>query len=86
MHYWYDNRLDADCQLFFPAFFMYDQGQLAGFGWDLAGRYDFTQRVEYPSLPIFNVSENEILLFEQNFFFLFEALFETCSSMFFISL
>lgn len=55
MHYWYDNRLDADCTVFFPAFLMYDKGQLAAFGWGVAGNYRHSNHTEYPSLPALGV-------------------------------
>jgi hypothetical protein len=50
VHYWYDNRLDLDCDLFFPAFLMYNRGTLTGFGWANVGKYDYTKRAEYPPL------------------------------------
>jgi len=50
VHYWYDNRLDADCDILFPAFLMYNKGKLTGFGWANVGKYEYTQRTEYPPL------------------------------------
>ncbi|CAF4146660.1 unnamed protein product, partial [Adineta steineri] len=50
VHYWYDNRLDTDCSHFFPAFLMYNQGKLTGFGWATAGKFEHTKRAEYPPL------------------------------------
>ena len=59
MHYWYDNRLDTDCDLFFPAFLMYNKGKLTGFGWDTVGKYEFTKRTEFPPLSALQVSSTE---------------------------
>jgi len=50
VHYWYDNRLDVDCSMFFPSFLMYNKGKLTGFGWATAGKYEYTPRTEYPPL------------------------------------
>ncbi|CAF4459412.1 unnamed protein product [Rotaria sp. Silwood2] len=46
VHYWYDNRLDKECDEIFPIFLMYNKGKLAGFGWVLAGKYEYTKRTE----------------------------------------
>jgi hypothetical protein len=56
VHYWYDNRLDTDCDFFFPAFLMYNKGKLTGFGWDTIGKYDFTKRTEFPPYAAISVS------------------------------
>jgi len=50
VHYWYDNRLDSDCDVFFPSFLMYNKGKLTGFGWDVVGKYEYTKRTEFPPL------------------------------------
>ncbi|CAF3334463.1 unnamed protein product [Rotaria sp. Silwood1] len=50
VHYWYDNRLDSDCETYFPSFLLYNKGKLTGFGWALFGKYDFTKRTEFPPL------------------------------------
>jgi len=50
VHYWYDNRLDTDCDTFFPSFLLYNKGKLTGFGWDTIGKYDYTKRTEFPPL------------------------------------
>jgi len=50
VHYWYDNRLDKDCDEFFPSFLMYNKGKLTGFGWDAVGKYEYTKRTEFPPL------------------------------------
>jgi hypothetical protein len=50
LHYWYDNRLDLDCDFFFPVFLMYNKGELTGFGWATVGKYEFSKRTEYPPL------------------------------------
>ena len=62
VHYWYDNRLDTDCDTFFPAFLMYNKGKLTGFGWATVGKYDFTKRTEFPPLSAITVSFQKILL------------------------
>lgn len=56
VHYWYDNRLDSDCSLLIPAFLMYNQGKLTGFGWANVGKYDYTKHAEYPPLSALSVS------------------------------
>ena len=50
MHYWYDNRLDANCDLFFPTFLLYNKGKLTGLGWAAIGKYEFTKHTEFPPL------------------------------------
>ncbi|CAF3042773.1 unnamed protein product [Rotaria socialis] len=45
-HYWYDNRLDKECDEIFPVFLLYNKSKLTGFGWGLAGKYEYTQRTE----------------------------------------
>jgi len=50
VHYWYDNRLDTDCDTFFPSFLMYNKGKLTGFGWAVVGKYEYTKRTEFPPL------------------------------------
>ncbi|CAF4304984.1 unnamed protein product [Rotaria sp. Silwood2] len=46
VHYWYDNRLDKECDEIFPVFLLYNKGKLTGFGWGLAGKYEYTKRTE----------------------------------------
>lgn len=58
MHYWYDNRLDSDCQIYFPTFLMYNQGQLSAFSFGLPGLYTYSNRTEYPSLAVLSVNQN----------------------------
>jgi len=48
VHYWYDNRLDKNCEQFFPVFLMYNKGKLTGFGWAAMGKYEYTKRTEFP--------------------------------------
>jgi hypothetical protein len=60
LHYWYDNRLDKDCDEFFPTFLMYNKGKLTGFGWDAVGKYEYTKRTEFPPLTALTVSSNQI--------------------------
>ncbi|CAF1451014.1 unnamed protein product [Rotaria sordida] len=48
VHYWYDNRLEKDCDDFFPSFLMYNKGKLTGFGWAAVGKYEYTKRTEFP--------------------------------------
>lgn len=79
MHYWYDNRLDLDCRVFFPSFLMYDKGQLAGFGWGVAGKYDYTNRTEYPPLPVLNVRTINSIHFNLRIFL---VIFKTCSNLY----
>jgi len=55
VHYWYDNRLDVACDLFFPSFLMYNKGKLTGFGWATAGKYEYTKRTEFPPLAALTV-------------------------------
>jgi len=55
VHYWYDNRLDVACDLFFPSFLMYNKGKLTGFGWATAGKYEYTKRTEFPPLSALTV-------------------------------
>jgi len=50
LHYWYDNRLDLDCDFFFPSFLLYNDGKLTGFGWATVGKYEISKRTEYPPL------------------------------------
>jgi len=50
IHYWYDNRVDSDCDTFFPVFLLYNKGKLTGLGWVVFGKYDFTERTEFPPL------------------------------------
>ncbi|CAF3709047.1 unnamed protein product [Rotaria sp. Silwood1] len=54
VHYWYDNRLDNKCDEIFPVFLLYNKGKLTGFGWGLAGKYDYSKRTE--SVPYGAVS------------------------------
>ena len=68
MHYWYDNRLDLDCSVFFPAFLMYDKGQLAAFGWGVAGYYDNSNHTEHPPLSVLNVRTIKFVIFNRIFF------------------
>jgi hypothetical protein len=49
-HYWYDNRLDANCDTFFPVFLLYNKGKLSGFGWVAFGKFEYTKRTEFPPL------------------------------------
>ncbi|CAF3664420.1 unnamed protein product [Rotaria socialis] len=49
-HYWYDNRLDKSCDEFFPAFLLYNKNKLAGFGWIVIGKFEFTKRTEFPPI------------------------------------
>ncbi len=46
MHYWYDNRVDQECDQIFPVFLLYNRNELTGFGWGLAGKYEFSSRTE----------------------------------------
>ncbi|CAF3808066.1 unnamed protein product [Rotaria sp. Silwood1] len=55
VHYWYDNRLDNKCDEIFPVFLLYNKGKLTGFGWGLAGKYDYSKRTE--SVPYGAVSK-----------------------------
>jgi len=50
VHYWYENRLDADCDTFFPGFLLYTKGKLTGFGWSTVGKYEYSKRTEFPPL------------------------------------
>ncbi|UJR07059.1 hypothetical protein I4U23_011347 [Adineta vaga] len=46
MHYWYDNRVDKECDEIFPVFLLYNKGKLTGLGWGLAGKYEYSNRTE----------------------------------------
>ncbi|CAF3292316.1 unnamed protein product, partial [Rotaria sp. Silwood2] len=46
VHYWYENSLDNKCDQIFPVFLLYNKGKLTGFGWGLAGKYEYTKRTE----------------------------------------
>ncbi len=35
---------------------MYNKGKLTGFGWANVGKYEYTQRTEYPPLSALSVS------------------------------
>jgi len=60
VHYWYDSRLDQDCDFFFPAFLLYNQGELTGFGWATVGNYQHTKHTEYPPLPALGLFLNPV--------------------------
>ncbi|XP_046542604.1 uncharacterized protein LOC124252952 [Haliotis rubra] len=46
-HYWYDARLDAPCDNFFPVFLLYNGGRLDAFGWSFMTTIA-SPRFEYP--------------------------------------
>jgi len=48
IHYWFDNRLDSECDKFFPVFLLYNHGKLTGLGWVAFGKFDYTKRTEFP--------------------------------------
>jgi len=62
---------------------MYNKGKLTGFGWANVGKYEYTQRTEYPPLSALSVSLMKYF-FQLNimFFFKFLVIFGTCSSMY----
>jgi hypothetical protein len=80
IHYWYDNRLDSNCDTLFPAFLMYNKGKLTGFGWANVGKFEYTKRTEYPPLASFSVSMTKFLFIK--YIFDFSVIFKTCSNMF----
>jgi len=46
-HYWYDISSDIDCDDFFPAFLLYNNGKLTGWGWAIDVHIT-SSRVEHP--------------------------------------
>jgi charged multivesicular body protein 7 len=80
VHHWYDNRLDSDCDTYFPAFLMYNKGKLTGFGWATIGLYEYTKRTEFPPLSAIEVSLMKFLLIRYTFLF-FIVIFDTCTNM-----
>jgi len=69
VHYWYDNRLDLNCDEIFPAFLLYNKGKLTGFGWTLIGKFEYSKRTEFPPLTAVMV-----LTFDINIFFNYQSI------------
>lgn len=57
-HYWFDNRLEINCEQFLPAFLLYNKGQLTGFGWDIARKLNISTQTEFPPKEAIFVSES----------------------------
>ncbi|CAG0921509.1 unnamed protein product [Notodromas monacha] len=58
-HFWYRVSPDLDCNEFFPAFLLYNQGELTGFGWAVQGIYE-SDHVEYPPSFVLNLFMNPV--------------------------
>jgi hypothetical protein len=80
IHYWYDNRLDANCDTFFPVFLLYNKGKLTGFGWVAFGKFEYTKRTEFPPLAAITVSLKKFPFIKYTFQYL--VIFKTCSNMY----
>jgi hypothetical protein len=58
-HYWYNVSEDLPCDEMFPAFLLYNQGELTGFGWAVQGIYQ-SDHTEYPPSFVLNLFINPI--------------------------
>jgi len=57
-HYWYNLSEDMSCDDFFPAFLLYNSGQLTAFGWALNTNVQPSKRYEHPTSDKFSLFMN----------------------------
>jgi hypothetical protein len=60
-HYWYDYSADMSCNDFYPAFLLYNAGELNAFGWAF-NIYHQSPRYEHPTPDVLHVSSIKLIL------------------------
>lgn len=63
-HFWYDLRVDLDCNKAFPVFLLYNGGELTGFGWTMLTNLT-SPRYEHPTLAALAVRQCTCILFPE---------------------